>query len=188
MKKINLLLLGFVFIVSIFIVACSSNDTVKNDEMIISVDYSNEHNISGMGLDYKLKNIKPGKYNISLYSKEFSKGKFVKNQDLYNTTLDLKKKMDEYNISIYQENEEIKLLTGESEWNNITLDFFDKNISGRALFQLETDKKIELNKDLPIAGYIVGDNVKDIKDSNIDTISNHNADNEIVIYLKITNI
>jgi len=188
MKKNNLLLLGFVFIISIFIVACSSNDAVKNDEMIISIDYSNEHNISGMGSDYKLKNIKPGKYNISLYSKEFTKGKFVKKQDLYNKTLDLNKKMNEYNISIYQEHEEIKLLTGESEWNNITLDFFNKDISGRALFRLETDKRVELNKDLPIAGYIVDDNVKNIKDSNIDKISNHNADNEIVIYLKITNI
>ncbi|MPM26750.1 hypothetical protein SDC9_73255 [bioreactor metagenome] len=96
--------------------------------------------------------------------------------------------MNEYNISIYQEHEEIKLLTGESEWNNITLDFFNKDISGRALFRLETDKRVELNKDLPIAGYIVDDNVKNIKDSNIDKISNHNADNEIVIYLKITNI
>jgi hypothetical protein len=139
MKK-NILLLGCVLIISIFMISCKSNN-IEN-EISISKNYLTEHSESGMGTDYEIKNIKKGKYNISLYSKEFAKGKFLKEQNLYDTTLDLDKKVNEFNLSIYQEDKEIKILTGESEFNETTLEFFKTDNSGIALFEIEKEKKI----------------------------------------------
>lgn len=187
MKKNNLLILGCILIASIFIVSCSSNN-IETNETLITRDYLSENNLSGMGSDYKIKNIKKGKYNLSLYAKEFSKGKLLKEENLYNTTLDLNKKINEFNLSIYQQDKEINILAKDTEWYNVTLDFFDKDISGIALFDIETEKKLEINKELPILGYIIGDEVKGIQSSNIDEIFNHNSDGEIMIYMKISSV
>lgn len=194
MKK-NILLLGCVFIISIFIVSCKSknmgNEVTTNNtdnEITMSKNYLIKHDVSGMGTDYEIKNIKKGKYNISLYSKEFAKGKFVQEQNLYNTTLDLDKKVNKYNISVYQEDTKIKILTGESEFNETTLEFFETDSAGIALFEIETEKKITIDKELPIIGYIIGDEVKKIESVNIDEIFNQKSDGEIIIYIKISKI
>lgn len=194
MKK-NILLLGCVFIISIFIVSCKSKNTGNEvttnnteNEITISKNYLIKNDVSGMGTDYEIKNIKKGKYNISLYSKEFAKGKFVQERNLYNTTLDLDKKVNEYNISVYQEDTKIKILTGESEFNETTLEFFETNSCGIALFEIENEKKITIDKELPIIGYIIGDEVKKIEIVNIDEIFNQKSDGEIIIYLKVSKI
>lgn len=51
MTKTNILLLG-----SILIVSCKSNN-IENNEIIITTDYLSEHNLSGMGSDYKIKKL-----------------------------------------------------------------------------------------------------------------------------------
>ena len=185
MKK-KLLLLGCVLIILIFIVSCKSNN-IEN-ETIIFRNYLSENNISGMGLDYKLKNIKKGRYTISLYSKEFENGKFVKKQSLYNKTLDFGEKLNKFDISVYQEKEKIKVLTGEFELNEKILDFFRTDSAGIAMFGIETEKKITIDNELPIIGYIIGDDVKKIESINIDEIFNHKSTGEIIIYLKISDI
>lgn len=185
MKK-KILLLGCMFIISIFIVSCKSSNIAN--EITINRNYLIEHDVSGMGTDYEIINIEKGKYNISLYSKEFAKGKFVKEQNLYNKTLDFDKKVNKYNIGVYQKDTEIKILTGESELAETTLEFFETDISGIALFQIETEEKITIDKELPIIGYIVGDEVRKIESTNIDEIFNHKSNGEIVIYLKISKI
>lgn len=195
MKKNNLLLIVCVFIISIFIVSCNKVNNVKNNEdnneMTISKDYLSKNNSSGMGSNFKIKNIKKGKYNISLYSKEFAKGKLIKEQNLYNKTLDFQKS-SEFNISIHQEDENIKILTGESESNEATteatLDFFNKDFGVLALFEIDGDKKIEIDKDLPIIGYAIDDETRTIDNTDIDEIFNQNTVGEIVIYMKITSV
>ncbi len=119
-----------------------------------------------MGLDYNIKNISKGKYKINLYSKEFKKGKFIKEESLYSTILNIKDNKNGFDISIYQENEEFKISIGESTYYEVSSDFFKSRYSG----------------------YIIGDNVKNIDNTNIDDIFNHNSDNEIIIYLNISNI
>lgn len=52
----------------------------------------------------------------------------------------------------------------------------------------KAENKVTFNKDFPIQVYIIGDNVKNIDNTNIDDIFNHNSDNEIIIYLNISNI
>lgn len=47
---------------------------------------------------------------------------------------------------------------------------------------------MEINKELPILGYIIGDEIKGIENSNIDEISNHNSEGEIMIYMKISSV
>lgn len=187
MKKNNFLMLGCILIASIFIVSCSSNN-IETNETLITRDYLSEPKLSGMGSDYQIINIKKGKYNLSLYAKEFSKGKFVKEENLYSTTLDLNKKINEFKLSVHQQDKDIKILAKDSEWYNVTLDFFDKDISGIALFEIETENKVEINKELPILGYIIGDEVKEIESSNIDEIFNHNSEGEIMIYMKISSV
>lgn len=68
------------------------------------------------------------------------------------------------------------------------MDFFKKDISGIALFGIETEKQLVMNEELPIIGYITGDNVKNIQNANIDDIFNQKSANEIIIYLKISKI
>ena len=143
MKK-NILLLGCVFIISIFIVSCKSNN-IEN-EITITKDHLIENDISGMGTDYEIKNIKKGKYNINLYSKEFAKGKFVKEQKLYSTIFDSDKNINKYNISIYQEDKKIKILIGESEFNerkitNINInEIFNQGSTGEIIIYLKISK------------------------------------------------
>ncbi|WP_434799350.1 hypothetical protein [Terrisporobacter vanillatitrophus] len=179
MKK--LLLLGCVFIISIFSVSCKYNTT--QDKMIITRNYTSESYISGMGMDYQIKNIPKGKYNISLYSKEFKKGNYIKEEPLYNATLTFDRNVDKVNLSIYEEDENIKVSIGDSN-TNATLDFF-KDASGIALFGLDIEKKIVANNELPIIGYIVGNEVKNIQSTNIDEIFKYKSTGEIIIYLKI---
>ncbi|KKY00214.1 hypothetical protein VN21_15435 [Paraclostridium benzoelyticum] len=186
MKKI--LLLGCLFIISIFIVSCKASNIANDEIMTININNLIEHDVSGMGTDYEITNIEKGKYNISVYLKEFEKGKFVKEQNLYNTTLNFDKKINKYNVSVYQEDTKIKVLTGESDLTETILEFFERNSSGIALFQLETEKKITMDKEFPIVGYIIGNEVKKIESTNIDEIFNHKSDGEILIYLKINKV
>ncbi|MCC3864062.1 hypothetical protein K0040_07005 [Terrisporobacter petrolearius] len=181
MKK--LLLLGCIFVISFFSTSCNYNQV--EDKVVITKNDTGENNISGMGIDYQIKNITKGKYNVSLYSKEFKKGNFEKEERLYNTTLTFDKNVDKINLSIYQENENIKVYIGDSDINTITSDFF-KNTSGIALFGLDTEKEIIINNELPIIGYIIGDDVKNVQSTNIDEIFKHKSTGEIVIYLKIS--
>ena len=181
MKK--LLLLGCIFIIWIFSVSCQYNRT--QDKMIITKDYTSENYISGMGIDYQIKNITKGKYNISLYSKEFKEGSYIKEEQLYNTTLAFDKNLDKVNLSIYQENENINIYIGDSETSKATLDFF-KDVNGIALFELDTEKEITFNNELSIVGYIIGDDVKNIQSTDIDEIFKYKSTGEIIVYLKIS--
>lgn len=56
------------------------------------------------------------------------------------------------------------------------------------MFGIETEKQLVMNEELPIIGYITGDNVKNIQNANIDDIFNQKSANEIIIYLKISKI
>ncbi|MCC3866640.1 hypothetical protein [Terrisporobacter mayombei] len=185
MKK-YILLLSYVFVVTIFLVGCKSNNI--SDEITIDANYLNEQNVSGMGLDYYIKNINKGKYKISLYLKEFKKGEFLKEESLYNGTLDLDKNTNELNLSVYEENEKIKISIGESTFCEVDCDFFKTNSSGIALFGIEAKKKLTTKEESPIIGYIKGDKVKNIESANIDNIFNQNSNYELVIYLKINNV
>lgn len=185
MKKIILVLIC-VFTFSIFLIRFNCKNVDNNTT--INVNYFNKQNVNGMGLDYNIKNISKGKYKINLYSKEFKKGKFIKEESLYSTILNIKDNKNGFDISIYQENEEFKISIGESTYYEVSSDFFKSRYSGIALFGIESENKVTFNKDFPIQGYIIGDNVKNIDDTNIDDIFNHNSDNEIIIYLNISNI
>lgn len=107
---------------------------------------------------------------------------------MYSTILNIKDNKNGFDISIYQENEEFKISIGESTYYEVSSDFFKSRYSGIALFGIESENKVTFNKDFPIQGYIIGDNVKNIDNTNIDDIFNHNSDNEIIIYLNISNI
>ena len=107
---------------------------------------------------------------------------------MYSTILNIKDNKNGFDISIYQENEEFKISIGESTYYEVSSDFFKSGYSGIALFGIESENKVTFNKDFPIQGYIIGDNVKNIDNTNIDDIFNHNSDNEIIIYLNISNI
>ena len=74
MKK--LLLLGWIFVISVFSTSCNYNQV--EDKMVITKNDTGENNISGMGIDYQIKNITKGKYNVSLYSKEYTVMKILK--------------------------------------------------------------------------------------------------------------
>ena len=137
-----------------------------------------------MGVDYEIRNITKGKYKINVYSKEFKEGKLVNQQYLYNSTLTFNKKLDKFNLSVYQDSENINVYIADYA---TSLDF--KNIaSGIALFGLKEDKEVQINSELPVIGYIVGDEVKNIQSSDIDEIFNYKSDKEVLIYLEISKL
>ncbi|WP_455544173.1 hypothetical protein [Intestinibacter sp.] len=178
-KKIVLVCL---FILSIFIFLYKHYSPQKS--IVIAPNYTSENRYSGMGLNYEIMDITKGKYKVSVYSKEFKEGKLVNQKNIYNSTLTFNKKLNKFNLSVYQESENINVYI---EDYTTSLDF-DNTTSGIALFGLEENKEVIINNELPFIGYIVGDKVKNIQSSDIDKIFNYKSDKEILIYLKINRV
>ncbi|GAA0703601.1 hypothetical protein GCM10008904_10680 [Paraclostridium ghonii] len=179
------LLISFCLIIfSIFLIGCDTN-TNKNKLKLIR-NHDTERSILGMGLDYDIENIKKGKYEVNFYAQEYKKGEFVKEHRLYNLTLNIDSKNKKVPVSIYQESKNINLFIDENS-QDITLDFFEDSGMGIALSGIEVEKKLKLNKDVPVAIYSIegDDNSVSIVDIEGDYELGSN-EKDLVIFMKIT--
>ena len=178
------LLISFCLIVfSIVLIGYDAN-TNKNQLKLIR-NHHPESSMSGRGLDYDIENIKKGKYEVNFYAKEYEKGKFVKEYRLYNLTLDIDSKNKKIPISIYQEDKNIKLFI-ESNYQDITLDFFEDSDMGIALSGIEAEKLLKLNTDIPIAIYSIAgeDKLVSSVDMDVDYELGSN-EKDLVIFMKV---
>ncbi|MGL5641239.1 MAG: hypothetical protein ACRDDM_03165, partial [Paraclostridium sp.] len=144
-----------------------------------------ENNISGMGLDYDIENIKKDKYEVDFYAKEYKKGKFVKDHRLYNLTLETDSKDKKVPVSVYQEDKNIKLFI-EPNYQDITLDFFEGSDMGIALSGIEVEKSLKLNEDTPIAIYSIAGEDKSV--ASVDMEGDYELgsnEKDLVIFMKI---
>ena len=183
MKK-HLLIYCCLIVFAIFLTGCSSNN--NDEEFKLIADHDSEINISGMGLDYQIENIKKGKYEVEFYAKEYKKGKFVKQHRLYNLTLDIDSKNKKVPVSVYQEYENIELFI-EPKYQNITLDFFEDSGTGIALSGIESEKMLKFNEDTPIAIYSIAG--KNGIVSSVDMEGDYELgsnEKDLVIFMKIT--
>ena len=182
MKK-HLLIYCCLIVFAMFLMGCSRNN--NDEEFKLVPDHNSETNISGMGLDYQIENIKKGKYEFEFYAKEYKKGKFVKQHRLYNLTLDIDDKNKKVPVSVYQEDENIKLFI-EPNYQDITLDFFEKWGSGLAISGIESEKVLKFNEDTPIVVYSIAGEDKSVSSVDIEgdnTLGSNEKD--LVIFMKI---
>lgn len=182
MKK-YLLILCCSIIFLILLTGCNTKSNEKELEIIRN--HSSEINISGMGVDYVIENIKKDKYEVNFYAKEYKKGKFIKEHRLYNLTLDIDSKNIKLPVSVYQEDENIKLFI-EPNYQDITLDFFEDAGRGIVLSGIEVGKPLKLNEEIPIALYSIAGENKSV--SNVDIEGDYKLgsnEKDLVIFMKI---
>lgn len=183
MKK-HLLIYFCLIVFAVFLTGCSIN--TNNEEVKIVPDHNSETNISGMGVDYRIENMKKGKYEVEFYAKEYKKGEFVKEHRLYNLTLDIDSKNKKVPVSVYEEDDNIKLFI-EGKYQNITLDFFEEWGRGLATSGIESEKVLELNNDTPIAAYSIADESGSVSSVNLDgDYELGSNEQDLVIFIKIT--
>ncbi|WP_195947876.1 hypothetical protein [Paraclostridium bifermentans] len=144
----------------IILTGCSSKPNekevkVENTFKIVR-DNSSETStfgISGEGVDYIIKSLKSGKYEVSFYSKEYEDGKFVAEHKIHNSTLDANNK--ELPIGIYQESKIVRFFIDPSSIasvsKDVTLDFFNDSTKDIVLSSLEKEKELPLDYEVPIA-------------------------------------
>ncbi|WP_042274457.1 hypothetical protein [Faecalimicrobium dakarense] len=159
MKK-YLSICGYLIIFLIILTGCSTETNEKElkveKEFKIVKDDSSETSpfgISGEGIDYIIKGLKSGKYEISFYSKEYENGKFVEEHKIYSSTLDTDDK--ELPIGIYQESKIVRFFIDPNSVasisKDVTLDFFNNSTKDILLSTLEKEKELTLGDEVPIA-------------------------------------
>lgn len=147
----KLLLITLVFILSASLIGCSN----KN-ELIISPQKDNKNEFN-MGVDYKINNLYENEYKIQVYAKEYNYGKLKDTYDLVQTQIKSKDVENSVSTRVYENKGNI-----EVNANNMSLspplDFFnDSKKNGMCFSSLENDKEIQLNKELPIAQFGIGE-------------------------------
>lgn len=183
MKK-HLLIYFCLIVFAVFLTGCSTN--TNNEEVKIVSNHNFDTNISGMGVDYQIENMKKGKYEVKFYAKEYKKGEFVKEHRLYNLTLDIDSKNKKIPLSVHEEDKDIKLFI-DSKYQNITLDFFEEWGRGLALSGIESEKVLKLNEDTPVAVYSIAGEDGIVSGVNLEEDYELGSNNQdLVIFMKIT--
>lgn len=178
----------------IILTGCSSKPDEKEVKVVENVfkivkDNSSETSpfgISGEGVDYIIKSLKSGNYEVSFYSKEYENGKFVAEHKIHNSILDTNNK--ELSIGIYQESKIVRFFIDPSSIasvsKDVTLDFFNDSTKDIVLSSLEKEKEFPLGEEVPIA---VFSSRNDESISSVDISGGYNPSlnqKDLVVFMK----
>lgn len=109
-----------------------------------------------MGVNYKISNLKKDEYNVEIYAKEYNLGKLEKEHNLFEDNVKVEDK-EILSVGVYEEDNELFSGINGDFISNGNIEFFNKsNDRGMSMSILDMEKKIELNKEIPICAYSVG--------------------------------
>ncbi|WP_455539179.1 hypothetical protein [Terrisporobacter sp.] len=181
-------LVFFLSVLSIIWVGCGA--LKKEEPITISKDNNNAVFTTNMGGNYKISNLMEGQYNLQIYAKEYEFGKLKNEHNLFKVKIGDKK--DLYAgvyFSNLQENQLFAGINGGLLGSN--LKFFKKaDKVGIAMSTLDDKRNLQLNKEIAICAYSIGNNMGDVVSSVdlSDDIRLGENKGELIVYLKITPI
>lgn len=139
-----------------------------------------------MGVNYKISNLKKDEYNVEIYAKEYNLGKLKKEYSLFEDKVKVEDK-EILSVGVYEEDNDLFSGINGDFISNGNIEFFNKsNDKGMAMSILDMEKKIELNKEIPICAYSVGKN--DGYTTSIYDFELGANENDLLIYLKINKV
>lgn len=178
MKKLILILVVFIF--SANLTACNN----KN-EIIISPQKNNENEFS-MGVDYKINNLYENEYDVQVYAKEYNYGKLKDTYDLVQTQIKSKDIENSLSTSVYENEGNIEVNTNNMG-GSLPLDsFYNSPKNGMCFSSIDEDKEIQLNKELAIGVFGIGEEGGITSGVYLDEDFELGAnERDLVVYLKI---
>ncbi|HBI92216.1 MAG TPA: hypothetical protein DDY58_07150 [Terrisporobacter glycolicus] len=183
MKKLISICLGLIILI-MMMTGCNISQSKDN----ITINKLEDDNLT-MGINYSVKNLDKGKYEIEYKAEEYEYGRLVKEYDLLKTMVENKDNNLKLGINYDQLLEEdfINILIEDNTYESKSLDLLKSREEGIAMTTLNENKELELNKPIVIAAYSIGGKGNTTSGLNIDRsvkVSNHNK-NDLIIFLKI---
>lgn len=189
MKKI-ITMLSLVVISIMFIVGCS--DSKKSNELYIGNCPDNM--MIGMGKKYFINNLEEGNYEIEFTAKEYDYGVLKKEHVLYKSTIEHSGNNNTFKIGVVDGDEpehSLKTIINDAEYGGYILDYLKYGYdTGIAMSILDKDKYFDLDKQVAIAVYSIGEENRSTEGINIDEefeIGNNNL-KDLVVYVKLHKI
>ena len=149
----------------------------------------------GMGINYKINNLEKGTYEVKITAKEYKHGKFVKEHNLSEETVEHKAKAVPLKVGVNYGDESsystfIQTLIKDSYSEEMEIGFFDNIDYGIAFSIIEKDKNFELDKELVIAVYSKGSEDHDIEEIDIygDYKVSENNEGDLIVFLKLNKV
>ncbi len=181
MRKIFLTLL--IMIMPVTIIVCGG----KNQNSIGTISKI-EDNLEDMSVKYSLDGFKKDEYDIHIYSEEYHNGKLNKKDLMMESTVSINNQNKNIPIDIYYKDENLSIIVGSSGIE-LPLDFFNNLENGMAMSILDEKREIQLNKELKVAAYSIGN--KDHSTHSINLDENYQAsrnEKDLIIYIKVNSI
>ncbi|KKY00403.1 hypothetical protein VN21_14295 [Paraclostridium benzoelyticum] len=181
MRKIFLTLL--IMIMPVTIIVCGG----KNQNSIGTISKI-EDNLEDMSVKYSLDVFKKDEYDIHIYSEEYHNGKLNKKDLMMESTVSINNQNKNIPIDIYYKDENLSIIVGSSGIE-LPLDFFNNLENGMAMSILDEKREIQLNKELKVAAYSIGN--KDHSTHSINLDEDYQAsrnEKDLIIYIKVNSI
>lgn len=181
MRKIFLTLL--IMIMSVTIIGCEG----KNQNSMVTISKI-EDNLEDMGVKYNLDGLKNGEYDIQIYSGEYYNGKLNKKDLMMESTVSINNQNKSIPIDIHNKDKQLSVIVGGS-LIELPLDFFNNLENGMAMSILDEKREIQLNKELKVAAYSIGN--KDHSTHSINLDEDYQAsrnEKDLIIYIKVNSI
>lgn len=147
-----------------------------------------EDNLEDMSVKYSLDVFKKDEYDIHIYSEEYHNGKLNKKDLMMESTVSINNQNKNIPIDIYYKDENLSIIVGSSGIE-LPLDFFNNLENGMAMSILDEKREIQLNKELKVAAYSIGN--KDHSTHSINLDEDYQAsrnEKDLIIYIKVNSI
>ena len=181
MKKLFFTLL--IMLVPVALIGCEG----RNQDNIATISKM-EDDLEDMGVKYSLDSLKKDEYDIQIYVEEYHNGKLNKKDLLMESQVSINNQNKNIPIDIYYKYENFSIIVGGSAIE-LPLDFFNNLENGMALSILDEKKDIELNKELKVAAYSIGNKEHSTHSINLDEdYKGSKNDKDLIIYIKVNSI
>lgn len=181
MKKLFFTLL--IMLVPVALIGCEG----RNQDNIATISKM-EDDLEDMGVKYSLDSLKKDEYDIQIYVEEYHNGKLNKKDLMMESTVSINNQNKSIPIDIHNKDKQLSVIVGGS-LIELPLDFFNNLENGMALSILDEKREIQLNKELKVAAYSIGNKEHSTHSINLDEdYKGSKNDKDLIIYIKVNSI